>query len=133
MQFDRETLGLSVKIGLPSGIQQTLVSVGMLSLQSLVNGFGKDALAAYTVAGRLDSFASMPAMNLSAALSAFTGQNLGANKPERVRKGYQASLFMACIISLALTVVALTFKESLIAVFNTDPEVLSIGGRYLSL
>jgi putative MATE family efflux protein len=133
MQFDRETLGLSVKIGLPSGIQQTLVSVGMLSLQSLVNGFGKDALAAYTVAGRLDSFASMPAMNLSAALSAFTGQNLGANKPERIRKGYQASLFMACIISLALTVVALTFKESLIAVFNTDPEVLSIGGRYLSI
>ncbi|HHY12077.1 MAG TPA: MATE family efflux transporter [Firmicutes bacterium] len=133
MQFDKEVLGLSVRIGLPSGVQQTLVSIGMLSLQSLVNGFGKDVLAAYTVAGRIDSFASMPAMNLSAALSAFTGQNLGANRPDRVRKGYHAALIMACAISLLFSITALIFKQSLIAVFNTDPQVLAIGGRYLSI
>lgn len=133
MQFDAEILGLSVKIGLPSGVQQTLVSIGMLSLQSLVNDFGKDVLAAYTVAGRIDSFASMPAMNLSAALSSFTGQNLGANKPHRVRKGYYSALIMACTIALTFTVIALTFKESLIAIFNTDSQVLAIGGRYLSI
>ncbi len=133
MQFDTEILGLSVKIGLPSGVQQTLVSIGMLSLQSLVNEFGKDVLAAYTVAGRIDSFASMPAMNLSAALSSFTGQNLGANKPDRVRKGYHAALIMACSIALVFTIVALIFKESLIGIFNTDPQVLAIGGRYLSI
>ncbi len=133
VQFDKEIMRLSINIGLPSGIQQTLVSVGMLSLQSLVNGFGKDVLAAYIAAGRLDSFASMPAMNLSAALSSFTGQNLGANKPERVRKGYYASLAIACGLSLVLTITALTFKESLIAIFNTDPQVLSIGGRYLAI
>ena len=69
MIFDRLLFSQSMKIGLPSAVQQTLVAMGFLALQWIVNGFGTDAYAAYTAAGRLDAFAGMPAMNFSLAAS----------------------------------------------------------------
>jgi putative MATE family efflux protein len=108
-----------------------LVATGMMALSRIVNNFGTTAVAAYTAAGRIDSFASMPAMNLSAALSAFVGQNLGAGKPERVKRGYLSALAMAGVIALATTITVALFGRELIALFNTDPEVITIGASYL--
>jgi len=73
----------------------------------------------------------MPAMNISMALSSFVGQNLGAGKPERVKKGYVAAILMATGISFATTLVMATMGKELIALFNTDPQVIRIGARYL--
>jgi len=67
LRFDRESFSRSMKIGLPTGIQQTLVASGMMVLMRIVSGFGTSVLAGFTVAGRLDSFAMMPAMNISQA------------------------------------------------------------------
>ncbi|HHZ18906.1 MAG TPA: MATE family efflux transporter [Firmicutes bacterium] len=131
MKFDWEIFGLSLKIGLPSGVQQTVVAASMMALTRIVNGFGADAVAAFTAAGRLDTFAMMPAMNISMALSSFVGQNLGAGKPERVKKGYVAAILMATGISFATTLVMATMGKELIALFNTDPQVIRIGARYL--
>lgn len=131
MRFDREIFGLSLKIGLPSGVQQMVVASSMMALTRIVNSFGTDAVAAFTAAGRLDSFAMMPAMNISMALSAFVGQNLGAGKPERVKHGHRAALLMATSISLATTLVMVTMGKPLIALFNNDPNVIHIGARYL--
>ncbi len=75
----------------------------------------------------------MPAMNLSAALSSFVGQNLGANKPDRVKKGYLATLGMATLISIVITIMIFFFGKELIALFNTDPDVIIIGERYLKI
>ena len=133
MSFDRRLFNTSMKIGLPAGVQQMLVAGGMMALSRIVNGFGTNAIAAYTAAGRLDSFASMPAMNLSAALSSFVGQNLGANKPDRVKKGYLATLGMATLISIVITIMIFFFGKELIALFNTDPDVIIIGERYLKI
>ena len=129
--FDRTIFLTTLKIGLPTGIQQMLVATGMMALSRIVNNFGTTAVAAYTAAGRIDSFASMPAMNLSAALSAFVGQNLGAGKPERVKRGYLSALAMAGVIALATTITVALFGRELIALFNTDPEVITIGASYL--
>ncbi|NLC53669.1 MAG: MATE family efflux transporter [Firmicutes bacterium] len=129
--FDWSIFRTTIKIGLPTGIQQMLVATGMMALSRIVNNFGTTAVAAYTAAGRIDSFASMPAMNLSAALSAFVGQNLGAGKPERVKRGYLSTLAMAGAIALATTLTVALFGRELIALFNTDPEVISIGASYL--
>ncbi|HBG16046.1 MAG TPA: MATE family efflux transporter [Firmicutes bacterium] len=131
MAFERQLFITSIKIGLPAGVQQMLVATGMMALSRIVNGFGTNAVAAYTAAGRLDSFASMPAMNLSAALSSFVGQNLGANKPERVKNGYLATLGMATLISVVITITVTLFGRELISLFNTDPDVIQIGTSYL--
>ena len=131
MVFDRHLFAKSMRIGLPSAMQQTLVAMGFMALQRIVNGFGTDAVAAYTAAGRLDSFAGMPAMNFSMALITFVGQNLGANKPDRVRKGFIATLLMSGGLALATTLVMVFFKEPLIRIFNADPAVVAIGSHYL--
>jgi putative MATE family efflux protein len=131
IRFDPEIFKLSIRIGFPSGIQQMLVAAGNMALLRIVNIFGTDTVAAYTAATRIDTFASMPAMNLSQALSTFVGQNLGANKPERVKKGYKTSLFMASAISLTTTLIVVLFGESIMRLFTADLQVIHVGTRYL--
>ena len=131
LTFNKTIFKKSLSIGLPSGIQQMLVATGMMALTRIVNGFGTDAMAAFTVAGRLDSFAMMPAMNLSAAISTFVGQNMGAGKMERVKHGLWATLSIAAIISVVTSLAVIIFNRELIACFNTDAAVITIGSRYL--
>lgn len=129
--FDREIFRQSLRIGLPSGLQQSFVSLGMLALFRIVNIFGTPAAAAYTIAMRIDSFASMPAMNFAAALSSFVGQNLGANRPDRVRSGMLATIRMTAILSVIVTLVNVIFRHELMLLFTKDPEVVAIGEEYL--
>lgn len=129
--FDREIFRQSIRIGLPSGIQQSFVSIGMLALFRIVNIFGTPAAAAYTIAMRIDSFASMPAMNFAAALSSFVGQNIGANKSSRVRSGMRATIGMTAIISLLVSTLAVIFRTELMMLFTKDPEVVALGEDYL--
>lgn len=131
LTFDKEIFRHSIRIGLPSGFQQTFVAIGMLALFRIVNVFGTSTIAAYSVAGRIDSLAAMPAMNFAAALSTFVGQNLGANKPHRIKKGLKATFLMASAISIVVTLVVILFKESLMGLFTHDLEVIEIGSVYL--
>jgi len=131
LRFDKEIFVKSLKIGLPTGFQQTFVAVGMLALYKVVNMFGTSVIAAYSVAMRIDSFASLPAMNFSGALSSFVGQNIGANKPERVRKGLFATLRMTTIISLSVTVITVLFADYIMQIFTTDQAVVEAGKEYL--
>ncbi|MFO8055192.1 MAG: MATE family efflux transporter, partial [Bacteroidales bacterium] len=129
--FDTGILIQGLRIGLPSGFQHTFVALGMMALFRIVNDFGTDTVAAYSAAVRLDSFAGMPAMSLSAALSTFVGQNLGANKPHRVRKGLYATWIMAVIVSLIISLVVILFGRNLMSVFTSDRNVIDIGASYL--
>ena len=129
--FDREIFRQSLRIGLPTGLQQWFVSIGMLALFRIVNVFGTPAAAAYTIVMRIDSFASLPAMNFAAALSSFVGQNLGAKKPSRVRHGMQATIMMTSIISVSVSILAVIFRTQLMLLFTKDPEVVRIGEDYI--
>jgi len=131
LSWNKEIFGSMIKIGLPTGIQQTLVSLGMMMLTRIVNEFGPATMAAYTAAARIDSFASMPAMNLSQALMTFTGQNMGAGKTERVKKGHRAAIIMNIVISLSITLLVTLAGHWLIGIFTTDSVVIDIGARYL--
>ena len=131
LRFDRESFRQSMRIGLPTGLQQTLVASGMMVLTRIVNGFGTNVLAGFTVASRLDSFAMMPATNISQALSAFTGQNIGAGKIERVRRGFRAGLLLGLCISLITSLVVMTSGRTLVSLFNPDPMVIATGADYL--
>lgn len=129
--FDRDIFKKSVRIGLPSGLQQTFVALGLIALYGIVNKFGTSTIAAYSVATRIDSFASLLAMNFAAALSAFVGQNLGANKPERIKAGLRSTWIITSVISVAISGLVILFGKDLMAAFSPDPEVISIGYDYL--
>lgn len=131
LTFDFDIFKQSLRIGLPSGLQQMFVAGGMMALFKIVNGFGTDVIAAYSVAGRIDLFALMPAMNFAAALTTFVGQNLGANKPERVKRGLWATWVMTSIISVVFTITAILFGRPIMGIFTPETHVISIGAKYL--
>jgi len=131
LQFDKKIFYQSMRIGLPTGLQHTFVSLGLLAVVWIVNLFGTDAIAAYSVAMRIDSLASMPAMNFAAALSSFVGQNLGANKIGRVRAGLFATLKMGTIVSVSISLIAILFAKPLMGLFTQDSNVIAIGAEYL--
>lgn len=129
--FDKAIFRRSLLIGLPTGLQQTFVSMGMLAISRIVNGFGTDVIAAYSAAGRLDLLAGMPAMNFGAALSTFVGQNLGANLPERVKQGFKATLVMSGALALVTSLFVIVFRQPLMHLFTDDTAVIAIGAQYL--
>lgn len=129
--FDRAIFSQGIRIGLPTGFQQTFVATGMLALYWIVNQYGVVANAAYSAAGRIDSFAVMPAMSFSAALSTFVGQNLGANRPDRIRKGLRDTLLMTSGFALAISFITVFFGRYLMMMFTDDPEVIELGREYL--
>jgi len=131
MRFDKIIFRKSLKIGLPTGFQQTFVALGFMALYRIVNMFGTSTIAAYSVAIRIDSFAAMPAMNFSAALATFVGQNIGAGKMERIHKGLVATLLMANIVAVVISVLALLFARPLMQIFTKDAGVVEIGKHYL--
>ena len=131
MKFDREMFRKSLKIGLPAGFQQTFVSIGFLALYKIVNGFGTSTTAAYAVAMRIDAFAALPAMNFSAALSTFTGQNIGAGRMERIAQGLKTTLMMIAVVAISVTTLALLFATPLMKAFTNDPEVIKVGIEYI--
>jgi putative MATE family efflux protein len=133
MRFDPAIFRTMVRIGLPTGIQQSLVSFGFVALTRIVNPFGTDVIAGYTAATRLDSFAMLPAMNLSLAVSTFVGQNLGAGKPERVRRGFAAAMGIGIGIAIVLSIFLIVFRDGMVGLFSTDPGVLRHGGEYLTV
>jgi putative MATE family efflux protein len=129
--FDIAIFKESVRIGLPSGMQQIFVSLGMMAIFGIVNQFGTNVIAAYSVAMRIDSLAILPAMVFSSALSAFVGQNIGANKLERVKKGLYSTILMTVVFSLIITLIITVFGEQLMLLFIKDMPVVNIGKEYL--
>lgn len=133
LRFDREIFLKSLKIGLPSGFQNTFVALGMMAIMGIVNTFGTDVIAAYSVGQRIDSFSSMFAMNFAMALSTFVGQNIGANKIERVRKGFLQTMLMANMVTLITAVGIIVFGPQLMGFFTSDEAVIQIGSQYLRI
>ncbi len=133
MRFDRQIFRRSIQIGLPSAVQQVLVALGMLALSRIVNSFGTTTIAAYTAGTRLETFATMPAMNFAMALSAFVGQNVGAGRLDRVRRGFLSTLWMSGGTALGLSAAVILFRSPLIRLFNADAGVAALGGRYLAI
>ena len=121
----------SLRIGLPSGIQQSFVALGIMALNSIVNTFGTNVIAAYSAAGRIDSIAAVPAMNFSAALSSFVGQNIGAGKFDRIKKGLTSTLFMSSAVCIVITALIIVFSTPLMRLFTTDETVIAVGREYL--
>jgi putative MATE family efflux protein len=131
LHFDRKIFSQSLRIGLPTGFQQTFVALGLLAMIRIVNNFDTNVLAAYTIASRIDALAAMPAMNLASALSAFVGQNMGAGRIDRIKKGFRSTLLMAVVLSGMVIAGVYLWSEQIIGIFNKDPMVIKYGTEYL--
>ncbi len=133
LKFDRKIFKQSLKIGLPTGFQQTFVAFGMIALFGIVNPFGTDTVAAYSIGMRIDSVPAMLAMSFAAAIAPFVGQNIGAQKNERVRAGFWATIIMSSLMTLLLTAVYILFPNQIIRAFTSDPNVIEIGVEYMQI
>lgn len=121
------------RMGIPAGLQSVVVSFAMIVLTSIINTFGPTTVAAFGVASRMDQFAFMPAQSISLAVTALVGQNLGANRLDRVREIVRWSMQLAFGITAVVTLVAFLYPTLLIRIFTTDPAVLREGVGYLRI
>jgi putative MATE family efflux protein len=133
--LDGHLTALLFKIGIPSIIQQSLVSIGVMFVSTFVNGFGAAATNAFGAVGRVDMFAFMPAMSMGMAVAALTGQNLGAGKPNRVKETFKWGVIMTSSITILISLIAVFFSKFILAMFGLgqDARVMEIGVTYLRI
>jgi len=129
-RFDKALFKQIMGIGLPAGIQMSLVALGSMVVMSKINSFGKEFTAAYNVGSRIDQLAFLPIQSLSTAVTAFVGQNIGAQKPERARRGIRITVLSSVIWSIAMLVV-IPLGPTLVSIFSDTPTVMEAGAVYL--
>ena len=132
--FDRTELLSMTKIALPSILQQSTVSIGMMLVQSVVNSFGSQALAGFSAGMRIESICVVPMSGVGSAISSYTAQNIGAGSEERVVKGYHAAIQMVIAFAIILCAALQLFHKPLIELFLGDEgtaAALSTGQDYL--
>ena len=130
-RFDRELFRQIMGIGLPAGIQMSLVAVGSMVIMSKVNSYGEAYTAGYNVGYRLDQLAFLPVQSLSNAVTAFVGQNIGAKRLDRARRGVRVTVGSAVVWSLAMTAFLIPCGPFFISIFSQPPAVIDAGAAYL--
>jgi putative MATE family efflux protein len=134
--FSRKILLRIARIAIPSILQQSFISIGNLFVQILVNGFGSDTIAGYSAAVKLNTFFLTSASTVGNGLSSFTGQNLGAGKPKRIREGFKSCILMSFCIAGFFTLLYVTCSHQMITLFldNAGNEkVLEVGTAFLHI
>lgn len=127
IRFSPELLHKIIRIGLPAGIQSTMYSASNLIIQSSINSFGTDTIAAWTAYGKIDGIFWMIMGAYGVAITTFAGQNFGAGKYDRIKKSVRICLGMAAFTSVLLSVIVLTGGSLFFRLFTDDPNVVSIG------
>ena len=116
-------------------VQQSVMNLGILMVQGLVNSFGAPIMAAFAAAVKIDAFAYMPVQDFGNAFSTFTAQNYGAGEKERLRKGLKDALAASVLFSLAVSAVVFIFARPLMGLFvdSAETQIIAEGVRYLRI
>lgn len=131
LPFEMDLFKEAMRLGLPMAIQNVLFSVGVMVLYSLVNSFGSAFMAGFTGANKIDAFVFMPLQSVANAMTAYTGQNVGARSMDRVRNGLHAGLVLTIVVSMVTAVILYPLADYAMRLFNTDPPVVATGVAYL--
>ena len=115
-----------VRMGLPTGVQNSVISIANVLVQSYINSFGSDAMAACGTYAKLQGFGFLPITSFALALTTFVSQNLGAKQYERARQGARFGLCATALIAELIGVVLAVFAPAMVRLFNSDPEVVRI-------
>ena len=130
-RFHKEMFTMSLRLGVPTSIQQCSVGLGMVLMQRLINSFGVDTISAITAAMKLESFAMVPIMMFYMGLSNFTGQNMGAGKLDRIKRGYHQTMVMAMITCAGIILLLIFAGPYAIGLFHMNEAATAIGSEYL--
>ena len=122
-----EILKQILKLGLPSGVQNSVNSMANLVVQANINAFGELAMGGCGSYSKLQGFVFVPVLSMSLALTTFVGQNMGAKKPERVIKGVRQGMLISVLLAESLGVILFCFAPWLIGLFSKDPAVVAFG------
>ncbi len=115
-----------VRLGVPSGVTQAILSMAMLVVQSLTNSFGEQFIAANVIVMRVDGFAMLPNFSFGTAMTTYAGQNVGAGAYDRVAKGAKQGTFMAIGTSAVITGLILLFGKSLMGIFTNTESLVTL-------
>lgn len=130
---DRVLLAKCIRLGFPIAGQNVLIALSCIVLQTVVNGFGELVVTANMAVSKIEQLVQQPYGSLSSALSAYTGQNIGAHRTDRVRKGFRVGLAAMGVFSLLMVLVMQLFGREILSIFVTDEEIIGIGARALGI
>ena len=133
IRFHKFLLVSIITIGLPAGIQSIMYNISNIIIQTSLNDLGTDTMAAYTAFGKIDAIYWMISGAFSVSIITFIGQNYGAGKMQRVRKGYNAAMTLMVIWGLLCSLVLIVFPEFLFQIFIRETDVLDMGVSYLRI
>ena len=133
LSIDKATTLSILRIGFPAGLQMAVTSFSNVFVQSYINHFGSSCMAGWTTYGKLDKFCLLPIQSIGLSVTTFVGQNLGAGKMDRAKKGTTTALFIAISAALLLMFPVILFAPTLASLFNRDPQVLAYGVRFIRL
>lgn len=125
--FDKEILLKIIKIGLPTGFQQSIVSLSNVIVQSYINVYGASVIAGYSVTIKIDGFVNLPLQAFNMAITTFVGQNIGAKQYDRVKKGAYITTALATLTIACFVVIMYFFGRDFIALFNQEKDVIDAG------
>ncbi len=129
LRFDREKGILVLKMGIPSTLQQCVVSMGHMAIQRVINHF--DITAGYTAATRIESFILIPIQGFFMGMATFTGQNLGAGKLERISRALARTILMSLVVVAAVIAIIYPFAPELVRVFGVTGDSGDVAVVYL--
>ena len=131
IRFDRESLVKIIRYGLPSGVQNSVIALANVVVQSNINSFGKAAMAGCGSYSKLEGFAFLPVTCFTQALSTFVGQNLGARQHDRVKKGVGFGIACSCIMAEIVGILSYLFAPQLIGFFSDVPDSIAFGTQHM--
>lgn len=129
IRFDCENLKSIVRFGLPSGIQNSVIALANIVVQSNINSFGQYAMAGCGAYFKLEGFAFLPVTCFAQGLSTFVGQNLGAKRYDRVKGGVKFGIFCSLTLTEMIGVIFWLFAPTLVGMFSNSSEVIAYGVR----
>ena len=129
--FDKSKFTLCLRMGIPTTIQQIILSCGMIFLQRLINSFGAVTMAAYAVGSKVEQYLSIPAAGFYSGMAAFSGQNTGAGRTDRVKRGMWSAIIMNLIFVGIIGALQVIFAEDCAAFFGVSGEVLKQSVEYI--
>lgn len=131
IRFHKESLVQIIRYGLPSGVQNSVIALANVVVQSNINSFGKAAMAGCGSYSKLEGFAFLPVTCFTQALSTFVGQNLGAGQHERVKKGVAFGVVCSCTMAELIGVLSYVFAPQLIGIFSDSLDSIGFGTQHM--
>jgi len=133
LQPDGEIIRQSIRLGLPLALQWSLISVSSTALQTYVNSFGAEAMAAFTAINRIEHLVHMPYGSISGALATYAGQNYGAHDMKRVKEGFWHGMLISSVFTAVMMVAYQLFSEPMMSLFVKEESVIRIGAGALKI